>query len=73
VTDFIHLDNIIQGAVLQIRERRDLTQQEAALEELYRFLQEQGQKVLIAKLKAAQDRERVMPDLFNSTKPAHSQ
>lgn len=45
------MDNIIQGAVIQIVERRPVEQQEGALEALYQFLGQQQHKVLMAKLK----------------------
>jgi hypothetical protein len=54
MADFIHMDNIIQGAVLQITERRPLDEQEDALEALWDFLGDQRHKVLMAKLRVAE-------------------
>ena len=54
MADFTHMDNIIQGAVIQITERRPLHEQEAALEELWDFLGDQRHKVLMAKLRLAE-------------------
>ena len=54
MVDFQHLDNLIQGAVIQIMERRPPEQHEGALEALAQFLGDQRIKVLMAKLRAAE-------------------
>ena len=54
MADYIHMDNIIQGAVLQIRERRPLEEQAGMLEVLVQFLGDQRQKVLMEKLRVEQ-------------------
>lgn len=54
MADYTHMMNLIQGAVIQIRERRPLDQQHDQLEELAAFLGEQRQQILIEKLKVKQ-------------------
>lgn len=45
MTDYLHLKNVIQGAVIQIRERRPLEKQMALLDELVDFLADQIHEV----------------------------
>ena len=45
MTDYVHLKNIIGGAVIQIRERRPLDQQSKLLNDLHTFLHEQAYEV----------------------------
>lgn len=49
--DYTHMDNIVQWAVIQIRERRPLEDQEEELEVLYQFLKRQCERIVIEKLK----------------------
>ena len=51
MADYLHLDNLIQGEVLRIKERRPLDQQYDALKALESFLEAQTRKVLIEKIR----------------------
>jgi hypothetical protein len=51
--DYTHLSNIIQGAVIQITERRPLSDQPALLEEMIDFLSDQRQRIMVTKIKIA--------------------
>lgn len=54
MADYIHIENLIQGEVMRIFERRSPDQWEEQLEILVDFLGTQRQKVLIEKIKAAE-------------------
>lgn len=55
MADYIHMMNIIQGKVIEIRERHPLEQQSQMLESLALFLSEQRERVLVEKLRVAQE------------------
>lgn len=55
MADYIHMMNIIQGKVIEIRERHPLEQQSQMLESLASFLSEQRERVLVEKLRVAQE------------------
>lgn len=54
MADYVHLENLIQGEVYRITERRPLEQQEEALEAMIEFLNGQRQRVIIELLKLSQ-------------------
>ena len=55
MADWTHLDNLIQGEVLRIKERRPPEDWDRCLKELLDFLDAQRQKVVIEKLRAAEE------------------
>ena len=54
MADYVHIENLIQGEVIRIFERRTPDQWDAELERLVEFLGDQRQKVLMEKIKAAE-------------------
>lgn len=53
MTDFIHMDNIIQGEVMRIRERRPLPEQIGMLDALHKFLNDQKLKIAMEMLQVS--------------------
>lgn len=49
MTDYTHLSNLIQGAVLQVRERRPIEDQAALLDDLQSFLMQEYMEINHAK------------------------
>ena len=72
MTDFIHMDNIIQGEVMRIRERRPLPEQIERLDALENFLRDQQIKVLMEKLRVKELLE-PSPDTANESAVEHDQ
>lgn len=64
MADFTHLSNLIQGAVIQIRERRPIHEQAALLDELAMFLIDEGWKVGEAKNDALDDLRQAYMDML---------
>jgi hypothetical protein len=64
--DYTHLTNVIQGAVIQITERRPLSDQPALLEEMIEFLSDQRQSIIVTKMKAAEELARIQDSLFET-------
>lgn len=62
MADYIHIENLIQGEVLRIFERRSPDQWEGELEVLVDFLGAQRQKVLIEKIRAADQLRLPLPE-----------
>lgn len=69
MADFTHLSNLIQGAVIQIRERRPIQDQAALLDELAMFLIEEGWKVGEAKTAALDDLRKAYVDMLEDDSP----
>ena len=55
MADYTHLDNLIQGEVLRIRERKPLEQHPELLSELISFLRDEIASVTITRLKATEE------------------
>lgn len=55
MADYIHLNNLIQGEVLRINERRPLEQRPDDFSEMIKFLEGQIIALTIARLKATQE------------------
>ena len=55
MADFVHMNNIVQGEVIRIRERRPLEQQPALLSELIDYLQGQITSVSTTRLKVTEE------------------
>lgn len=69
MTDYTHLSNIIQGAVIQIRERRAIQDQPKLLDDLGMFLIEEGWKITEAKNDAMDDLRQAYVDMLDGEKP----
>ena len=54
VADFIHLNNMIQGEVIRIRERRPLEEQPQLLSELIDYLKDETTSVTMTRLKVTE-------------------
>ena len=67
MADYVHIENLIQGEVLRIFERRHPDQWDGELEVLVDFLGAQRQKVLLEKIKAADQLRLDLPEPDHET------
>lgn len=67
MADYVHIENLIQGEVIRIFERRHPEQWDAELERLVEFLGDQRQQVLMEKIKAADQMQLPLPEPDDET------